>query len=63
MAARAFALSSASLNAGGVLFTITAPKAQLSYPQQAELNGNVGWTLNIAFTPDAGNDEIEIALT
>lgn len=47
----------------GKIITITAPATQLAYPEQAELNGNVGWTLNCSFTPTSGNDEIEIALT
>lgn len=47
----------------GNILTVSAPAAQLGYPETAELNGNVGWTIPLSFVPDSGNDEISFAWT
>lgn len=47
----------------GKIITITAPKAQLTNPQYADKDGVVMLNMGLDFLPNAGNDELQIALT
>lgn len=47
----------------GKIITITAPKAQLTNPQYADKDGVVMLNMGLNFLPNAGNDELQIALT
>ncbi|MBY0474217.1 MAG: hypothetical protein K2Q13_04035 [Nitrosomonas sp.] len=47
----------------GQIFTITAPKVQLTNPQYADKDGVVMLNLGLDFQPNAGNDELSIAIT
>lgn len=59
-------LASISMTHGsgaGKIFTISAPKVQLTNPQYQDKDGVVMLNMALQFLPDAGNDELSIALT
>lgn len=57
------AFSTALTGSGGNIVTVAGPKVQAGMPDIAELNGNVGYTIPLSFTPNAGNDELTITFT
>ncbi len=57
------AISMTHGSGAGKIFTITAPKVQLTNPQYADKDGVVMLNLGLNFLPNAGNDELQIALT
>lgn len=57
------AISMTHGSGAGKIFTITAPKVQLITPQYQNKNGVVHLQLGLDFQPNAGNDELSIAIT
>ncbi|WP_293006867.1 phage tail tube protein [Nitrosomonas sp.] len=57
------ALSMSHGSGAGKTFTISAPKAQLVNPQYQDKDGVVMLNLGLDLQPDAGNDELSIAIT
>lgn len=57
------AISMTHGSGAGKIFTISAPKVQLTNPQYADKDGVVMLNLGLNFLPNAGNDELQIALT
>lgn len=57
------ALSMTHGSGAGKIFTISGPKVQLTNPQYAEKDGVVMLNMGLDFQPNAGNDELSIAIT
>ncbi len=57
------ALSMTHGSGAGKIITVSAPKVQLISPQYQDKDGVVHLQLGLDFQPNAGNDEIQIAIT
>lgn len=57
------AISMTHGSGAGKIFTITAPKVQLTNPQYADKDGVVHLTMGLDLQPNVGNDELSIAIT
>ncbi|ANT39915.1 hypothetical protein RGUI_0842 [Rhodovulum sp. P5] len=44
----------------GSILTVTAPRTQIKFSGEQEIDGDLGISLDLVFEPDSGDDEIEI---